>query len=227
MKQKESKKGKDFMKKIKRASKIGNAIKQYIRNNIKEYILVILIFIIGLFIGVMFINNCPEEQETVITTYISEFIEKFKNIETIDKGSLVIQSIKNNMILTIILWLAGTTMIGMPIVLGLILFRGFCLGYTISAIAFTIGTGKSILFCLLALFFQNILFIPALLTIGVSSIKLYKAIMNDRRKENIKIEIIRHTIISFFMLGVMLISSLVENEISVNLLKFGIQYIHI
>ena len=213
------------MKKNKKASNIKNTIMQYIRNNVKEYILVILIFIIGLFIGIMFINNCNEEQEAVITTYISEFIQRFQNIETIDKGSLIIHSMKNNILLTVVLWLAGTTIIGMPIVLGLILFRGFCLGYTVSAIAFTIGTGKSILFCLLALFFQNILFIPALLTIGVSSIKLYKAIINDRRKENIKIEIIRHTIISFFMVGIMILSSFVENEISVNLLKFGIKYI--
>lgn len=209
----------------KKASTIKNTIIQYAKNNSKEYILVVLIFIIGVFIGVMFINNCTEEQEGSIVTYISEFIEKFKNIETIDKASLTITSIKNTIILTIIIWLAGTTVIGLPVVFGLILFRGFCLGYTISAITFTIGVGKSITFCLLSLFLQNILFIPALLTMGVSSIKLYKAIINDRRKENIKIEIIRHTIISLIMLGVLIVSCFIENQISTSLLKIGIKYV--
>ena len=78
---------------------------------------------------------------------------------------------------------------------------------------------------MLALFLQNILFIPAILTIGVSSIKLYKSIITDRRKENIKIEIIRHTIISVIMLCVLILSSLIENEVSLNLLKMGIKYI--
>jgi uncharacterized membrane protein SpoIIM required for sporulation len=67
---------------------------------------------------------------------------------------------------------------------------------------------------------QNIVFIPALLTMGVSSIKLYKAIVNDRRRENIKIEIIRHSVISSLMVILLLVTSLLECEISVSLLSF-------
>lgn len=214
------------MKRRKNVSNWKHTIIEYTKNNSKEYILIILIFVIGVFIGVMFINNCSEEKETAITTYISEFIEKFRSIESIDKGSLIVNSIKDNIFLGIIVWLAGTTIIGMPVVLGLILFRGFCLGYTISAITFTLGVGKGIVFCLLTFFLQNILFIPALLTMGVSSIKLYKAIINDRRKENIKIAIIRHTIISLIMLGGLILSSFVENEISISLLQIGVKYIN-
>lgn len=210
------------MKKIKMQSKLKNIMFQYISNNSKEYILVLIIFIIGIFAGVMFINNCSEEQENEITTYISEFTQKFKSIEKIDKASLVTQSVKNNTLLAIIIWLTGTTIVGIPIVLGIILFRGFCLGYTVSAITYSLGMPKSIIFCIVAILLQNILFIPALLTMGVSSVKLYKAIINDRRKENIKIEIIRHTIISILMLIVMLIASFIENQISVSLLKLTI-----
>ena len=173
----------------------------------------------------MFINNCQEEQETTIISYINEFIEKFKNIENIDKQALTMSSIKSNITLALIIWLAGTTIIGMPVVLGLILFRGFCRGYTVSAISLTIGTGKSLLFCLFGLVIQNILFIPALLTMGVSSIKLYKAIINDRRKENIKIEIVRHSIISGLMLGMLVVSSVLECEVSVPLLKMGMNFL--
>ncbi len=215
------------MKKYKKVSNIKNTIIKYSKNNSKEYILVILICIIGLFIGVMFINNCQEDKQEIITSYITEFIEKMKIIENIDKTDLIKSSIKSNIMLAVIIWFAGTTIIGMPVVLGIILYRGFCLGYTISAITLTLGTGKSILFCMLTLFLQNIFFIPALLTMGVSSIKLYKSIINDRRKENIKIEIIRHTIISLIMLGILVISGIIENEISVSLLKFGIKYINI
>ena len=173
----------------------------------------------------MFINNCQEEQETTIISYINEFIEKFKNIENIDKQALTMSSIKSNITLALIIWLAGTTIIGMPVVLGLILFRGFCLGYTVSALSLAIGTGKSLLFCLFGLVIQNILFIPALLTMGVSSIKLYKAIVNDRRKENIKIEIARHSIISGLMLGMLVVSSVLECEVSVPLLRMGVNFL--
>lgn len=199
-------------------------LKNYVKNNYKEYILTSLLFIIGLFIGVMIINNCTETQSSEITVYLNEFITKFKNTQSINKSELALSSIKNNTILSLIIWLAGTTVIGMPIVLIVIMFRGIVLGYTISAITLTLGTTKGIFFCLVSIFIQNLLFIPAVLTIGVSSIKLYKSIMKDRKIENVKMEIIRHTIIAIIMSLILCLSSLLENTISITLLKKIIKY---
>ena len=199
-------------------SKWKLVLKNYVKNNYKEYILTSLIFIIGLFIGVMTINNSTETQSSEITTYLNEFITKFKGIQNINKTSLIFTSIKNNIILAVIIWVAGTTVIGLPIVLIAILLRGLILGYTISAVTLTLGASKGIIFCLISIFLQNILFIPAVLTLGVSSIKLYKSIMKDKRRENIKVEIIRHTIISVIMILVLVILYLVKNFISIFLL---------
>ena len=199
-------------------------LKNYVKNNYKEYILTSLLFIIGLFIGVMIINNCTETQSSEITVYLNEFITKFKNTQSINTSELALSSIKNNTILSLIIWLAGTTVIGMPIVLIVIMFRGIVLGYTISAITLTLGTTKGIFFCLVSIFIQNLLFIPAVLTIGVSSIKLYKSIMKDRKIENVKMEIIRHTIIAIIMSLILCVSSLLENTISITLLKKIIKY---
>jgi stage II sporulation protein M len=196
----------------------------YIKNNFREYALVFLLFIIGIFVGVMIVNNCAEDQLQEISTYISDFVGKFKNIETLDKSELMPVSIKNNIFLALIIWLAGTTVIGIPIVLIVVLFRGICLGYTISIITYTLGTFKGIFFCLISLLFQNILFIPAILTLGVSSIKLYKSIVKDKRKDNIKVEIIKHTIISGLMILILIISSIIENIVSVPILQKMIKY---
>lgn len=212
------------MKKLKKITNWKTTIINFLKNNSKEYLLVIIIFIIGMFIGVMLVNNTSAENQQIIENYILNFIEKFKSIANLDKLNLLTTSIKDNIILAIALWIAGTTIIGMPIVFGIILFRGFCFGYTVAAVTFTLGLGKGIFFCILSLFLQNIFFILAILTIGVSSIKLYKSIIADRRKENIKIEIVRHTVISLLMLVVLIFSSFIENRISVNLLKFGIKY---
>ena len=212
------------MKKLKKITNWKTTIINFLKNNSKEYLLVIIIFIIGMFIGVMLVNNTSAENQQIIENYILNFIEKFKLIANLDKLNLLTTSIKDNIILAIALWIAGTTIIGMPIVFGIILFRGFCFGYTVAAVTFTLGLGKGIFFFFFFLFLQNIFFILAILTIGVSSIKLYKSIIADRRKENIKIEIVRHTVISLLMLVVLIFSSFIENRISVNLLKFGIKY---
>ena len=205
-------------------SNFMNALKSYIKNNYKEYILASLLFVIGIFVGVMIINNSKENQISEITEFINQFIEKYKGLENINQEGLVVTSIKQNLIFAFVLWLAGTTVIGMPIVLIIILLRGTILGFTISSITVTLGLPKGILFCLISIVLHNIFYIPAILSIGVSSIKLYKSIIKDRRKDNIKFELIRHTIIFGLMIILLVLSAVIENVISANLLKRFIKY---
>lgn len=209
---------------IKRKVHIMDILKTHITNNLKEYIIVLLIFLIGIFLGVMFINNAKETQQNEIQNYINTYIENCKNGDIESSNGLII-NIKENIILACLLWFAGTTIICMPIVLGIVMFRGFCLGYTISATISTIGLGKGILFILTSLLLQNILFIPAILMLGVSGIKLYRSIMKDKRKENIKIEILRHTAISGIALVILIVSAFVEVQISYNFVNLVAKYL--
>ena len=90
---------------------IKNTIYQHIASNSKEYILVTLIFIIGIFLGVMFINNTQETQMSEITSYLNNFIDKLKNIEELNSMKLLKTTIFENIILGIALWFFGTTVI--------------------------------------------------------------------------------------------------------------------
>lgn len=211
------------MKKNKRIN-IKETIKEHILNNSKEYIIVLLMFVIGIFLGVLFINNMNSEQNTEVSTYLTSFIDKFKNVENINNAEILRTSVLQNVILACILWFFGTTVIGLPVVFGIVLYRGFCLGYTVSASIMVLGLSKGIPFILIALLLQNIIFIPAIIAISVSGFKLYKSIVKDRRKENIKLEILRHTIFSLVMLGFLVVSSIIEVFISTNLLKIVIKY---
>ena len=194
-------------------------IANHILNNSKEYILVTLIFVIGIFLGVMFINSTQDTQISEITSYFNTFIDKLKNTEKIDNMLLFRTTLKENIMLALTLWFFGTTVIGIPIVFGIVLYRGFCLGYTISAIITILGLQKGI-----ALVLQDIILIPAIIAIAVSGFKLYKSIVKNRDRENIKIEILRHTIFSLIMLVLLCISAIVETFISTNLLKNFLKY---
>lgn len=211
------------MKKNKRLN-IKNIIYEHVINNSKEYILVTLIFLIGIFLGVMFINNIQEVQMSEITSYLKNFVEKLKITEDLENMKILKTSIFENIVLAIILWFFGTTVIGIPIVFGIVLYRGFCLGYTIASVITIMGIGKGLSFILMTLLLQNIIFIPSIIAIGVSGFKLYKSIVKNRDKDNIKIEILRHTIFSIIMLLLLCLSSIIEILISTNLLKKFIKY---
>ncbi len=210
-------------------SKIGNfkicqLIKEHISNNAKEYLIVALMFIIGIFAGVFFVNNIQEEQKTEITQYLNNFIQQFKNTQNLDKINLLKTSITQNALLAILIWFFGTTVIGIPVVFGMVIYRGFCLGYTVSVTITVLGLSKGLTFSLVSMLLQNIIMIPAILALAVSGFKLYKSIVKDKRKENIKLEILRHTIFSLLMLAVLVISSVIEVFISTNILSYIIKY---
>ena len=208
----------------KKQLRVLKIIKEHVINNKKEYVIIFLIFVIGIFSGVFFINHLQETPKTEITDYLNQFIEKFKGLESINSVELLKNSIIQNIELAIIIWFFGTTVIGIPIVFAIILYRGFCLGYTISLCITIMGLGKGISFVLVSLLLQNILLIPAILALAVSGIKLYKSIVKDKTKENVKIEILRHTVFSIIMLVVLVIASVIEIFMSTNILKMVIKY---
>lgn len=201
-----------------------NTIYKHIANNSKEYIFITLIFLVGIFLGVMFINNGTEAHLSEINSYLDNFVNKLKNTEDLKCFEMLKITISQNILLAITLWFFGTTVIGIPIVFGIILYRGFCLGYTIASIIITMGLGKGILFVIISLILQNIILIPAIIAIAVSGFNLYKSIVKDKNKENIKIEVLRHTIFSLIMLLLLCLAAVVEILISTNILKKIIKY---
>ena len=205
--------------------KIKQTIIEHVANNRKEYIIIVLLFIIGIFLGVFFVNNMQESSKEEIQSYINNFIEKMKNLQNIDNMSLLKNSITQNIVFAVLIGFFGTTVIGLPIVFGLILYRGFCLGYTVSSFIAILGIGKGIVFIFASLLFQSLLSIPAILGLAVSGFKLYKSIIRDKAKENIKLEIARHTIFSIIMIAILLVASIIEIFISTNLIKILAKYL--
>lgn len=204
--------------------RIKETIKEHILNNLREYIIILLIFIIGIFLGVIFINNMQDEQKNEINEYINTFINNLKNSSEVNDLKLLKTSMIQNIILGIAIWFFGTTVIGIPVVFGIVLYRGFCLGYTISTCITVMGLSKGLLFVLITLVLQNLIFIPAIIAIAVSGFKLYKSIVKDRKVDNIKLEILRHTIFSLLMMLLLIIASLVETFASTGILKATIKY---
>lgn len=202
----------------KRKSKIFKIIEEHINQNIKEYAISVLVFFIGIIIGVMLLNSSNQENQESISGYINGFTSSIKNQEyKIDQKKLLIKSISSNLKLAVMIWVAGSTIIGIPLVYGSLGYKGICIGYSISAIMATMEKAKGIIFALSSMLLQNIIAIPCILALTVSSVKIHKSIMKEHNKEHIKSEIYRHTMFSIFMTIGLLISSLVEIFISTNI----------
>ena len=195
----------------------------YIRVNKKEYISLIIIFLIGLIIGVICVNNAKETQKISIIDYINNFINEIKENSNIDRLSLIKSSIQKNILTALLLWFIGLAVISIPLVYFIIAFRGMCIGYTITSIVATIGIGKGTIFVICGILLQNVILIPCMLALGVSGIRLYKCI--KRKNGNIKSEIFRHSLFSLFILVLIIIACIIESYISSTLLVQYIKYL--
>ena len=199
-------------------SKIGTILYHHILNNKRGYFIVIILFFIGLMTAIFFINHTSDAQIEEINTYLNTLVNQVQTYEGIDLLHLLKQSVISNFLLIILLWFGASTMIGIPVVYGTVLVKGFSIGYTISSMINCFGVGKGIIISLSALLLHNLLFIPTMLATGVSGIRMYQSIMKNKNRENIKVEIIRHTIFCALMLVLMFIAALVEVYGSTNIL---------
>ena len=157
--------------------RIKNIILNYIKENIKTYLILLIIFFIGLILGVIFVDNASEPQANQISSYINNFINSIKENYQISTKDLLKETVINNVSIAVILWFLGSTVIGFPLIYVVICYKGYCIGYTISSVIATIGTAKGIVFILATMLLQNIIYIPVILTLGVSGVKLYRLIM--------------------------------------------------
>ena len=113
----------------------------------------------------------------------------------------------------------------MPLIFAIIIYKGYSIGYSMAAIIATLGTGKGIIFILSTMLLKYIIYVPCIMSMAVSGIKLYKLIVEDRRKNNIKLEIIKHTIRCLIIFGILVGASIVESTGIVNILKLIAKYL--
>ena len=102
------------------------------------------------------INNSNEQSKNEINGYINGFIDTIKDEKyEVDKMKLAKLSIIENLKLVLIIWVAGSTIIGIPLIYVITSYKGFCIGYTISAIILSLGLGKRYYFFISCIIFTK------------------------------------------------------------------------
>ena len=183
----------------------------HVKQNYKEYTISVVVLLIGVVVGVILVNCSSDDNKSNITGYINSFIQSMKSGEyIIDGKKLFIKSIISNIRLALIIWIAGLTIIGIPIIYVSIAYKGLCIGYSISAIIATLGRAKGIIFSLSTMLIQNIIAIPCFLALMVSAMKMYKSVTINKNKEILREEMCRHTLFSIFMVIGLIFSTFLE-----------------
>lgn len=118
----------------------GERMKELI-NKIRQKKLVtllIIIMIISIILGILFPAIITKEDKSLIIDSVKTFISGIKQ-NNINYLSGILQSISNNSLVTILVWILGISIIGIPLILLIIFFKGFLVGFSFTSILITYG----------------------------------------------------------------------------------------
>ncbi len=150
-------------------TKIKQALAGYIKDNMVLYITVLILFLIGIILGIYAVLVLQQSQVAELKEYLDIYFYGLSDNATLNQTQIIGSSLVQNLKMLSILWLLGITMFGIPAAIGLLVLKGFTLGFTINFL-FTEFSFGGLFFALSATIPQNIFIIPAFLTAGVASL---------------------------------------------------------
>ena len=102
----------------------------------KQLISIFVICIVAFIIGVLLPSILNEENIKIIEKSLNSFFDTIKNNQ-LKTNELLFKTLTSNIIIDLILWLLGISIIGIPIVIILLSYKSLSLGFTISSIIST------------------------------------------------------------------------------------------
>lgn len=147
--------------------KLLDKLRNKIRYNKKVMLFLTIIVIIGIISGSYLTVILKSDDKQLIINNIQDFMNNIKNINNINilKNTLII-----NMIFLIGIWILGISIIGLFIVIGLVFWKAFTLGFTISSFIITYHL-KGLLLAFIYVFPHLIINLLVIMYLGTYAIK--------------------------------------------------------
>ena len=143
-------------------------LKQHIRNNRWQYLVISLVFLIGLGMGTQKVAGL----EGGVRDYLGELIDNYlqEGQEAPIYGvSIFLAAAATQGKTVLAIWFLGLTIIGVPLILAVVFLRGYALGFTIGFLVHQKG-GAGIIMSVLSILPQNIVYIPFLIIWSVIAV---------------------------------------------------------
>ncbi|MDF2985594.1 MAG: stage sporulation protein [Eubacterium sp.] len=203
--------------------KIGNVIKDHIKENKFTYLSLFLFYIVGIILGAASVNDLDYQQKDEMVTFFNGFL---KLLETNDFSRITLfqMSLLDNLKIIVLFWLLGFTVVGFPMYYIVIGMRGFSTGFSSGIIMGVLGT-KGIIISTLCFVPKEIIMVPCIIALGVNGIKLSRNILKSWLKRSslktggVKQKIMPYSFVAGFFSTFILFATIIEAFISSGALK--------
>lgn len=164
--------------------KVKDVLAEHIREQFGMYILVLLIFVVGVTVGALSVRVMTEGQASELNAYFYSFIDYLTEHQPVNQTLILQRSIQQNSVFILVLWLCGTVFFGFIPALTAIFYRGFMIGFTVGFLAEQ-NALQGILFAVGAILPQNLVFVPVTVLAGVLSASFSLMLLRRRMTKKI------------------------------------------
>lgn len=188
-------------------------IKQHINENRWQYYILILLFVLGIIAG----NYPITYLEAGVKNHLLDLIDNYLRSGLTDTitVSFWAAAFINQLKSLLIIWFLGLTVIGLPLILGIIFVRGFSLGFTIGFLVQE-KAAAGILIALLSIIPQNLVYIPVLIVWSVIAMNFSIYLVKGRSAMNLSLgkSLAIYTSLLMVSSAILLAGSLIEAYLS-------------
>lgn len=180
----------------------------------------LILTIISFILGILFIAILDDSNKVIITKSITNFFKCISK-NNLNYQNAITTSLLNNIIVNLLVWILGISIIGLPIVTMIQMIKTFILSFSMTSIIYTYSL-KGIIPCIIYI-------IPHIINLFITFVMVYYSINFSvllwnylfRKKDyNRKVIVKRYLKVLIFTTVTLIISSLIEIFLIPSILKF-------
>ena len=199
-------------------------LKKIIKYDKKIMTFLNVIAIIGIIAGSIFMIVLSKNDKETVLNSIKDFFDKLINNKLNFVGTLK-NTLISNLLFSFIIWVIGISVVGVLIVIFIIFYKSFTLGFTISSIIYTYSI-KGALLALIYVFPHLVINLLVLLYLSSYSIKLSIILIKSiLKKDNLNFKAFINNYSKVFLISIifLIVTSLYESFISPIILRYFAQ----
>jgi stage II sporulation protein M len=194
--------------------KLGLQMKSHIEERFASYFFVIVLFVVGVSSGAVAVKALSFGQKQDLLSFLQQFFSSGVGLNA--GASAFLDTLLINLQLLWLVWLMGILVFGLPMIVVLVFFRGFVLGFSV---AFLIAemAWKGVLFAFCSVIPHNLISVPVAL--ALAGMAVHHAVSTIRPAPNVRRssywqKIVSMTAATVAFSGLIAVASLVETYVT-------------
>ncbi len=194
----------------------------HVRTNLGIYFFVVLLFLTGSIFGALAVRTLATDQKSELMNYLQIFVGDISSEELPAGNELLFPTLWANIKTTILLWLGGLTVIGLPLTLTLVFTKGFSSGFTVAFLVHEVRW-RGFILAATAILPHGLFSIPALLFLAAGATCFTFCVLRQRflKRHSLREAVPFWSYVLFILYAglAMILASMVESYITPVLVK--------